>query len=397
MSIVRVIRGKFSVGREKFRDIVNVEFPLVDGNVKRNEKGDYIQVNGIPVRGFPKRIFKVFIDDPAGVEILPDGENMDLALQGQLTAPVVDDPIIRPPTQNIILPEDVVASLNGPDDHAIKERIGDRFYKLSQLVWAAADGDITGLVVSGPPGIGKSFGVEAALEGADSVVDVARVLTGENVEGGDGETSNPVMQMPRENKTRYSIVRGHVSPLGLYKTLFENSDDGNVLVFDDCDSILFDEISLNLLKTALDNGNRRVLSWVSSGGRLDDTPDRFTFKGSVVFITNLDFERPKSRASALSDHLGAIMSRVYYLDLSISSIRDKYLRIEQVCRDYGVLQAFGLDQEEIHEVMDFFKTNITKFREISIRTVQKIGTMRKIHSEDWRTLAAVTTFRTAAL
>ena len=35
------------------------------------------------------------------------------------------------------------------------------------------------------------------------------------------------------------------------------SQTGDVLVFDDCDSVLMDDLSLNILKAALDSGKRR--------------------------------------------------------------------------------------------------------------------------------------------
>ena len=35
-------------------------------------------------------------------------------------------------------------------------------------------------------------------------------------------------------------------------------DKGNVLVFDDCDSVLMDDLALNIPKAALDSGKKRI-------------------------------------------------------------------------------------------------------------------------------------------
>ena len=49
--------------------------------------------------------------------------------------------------------------------------------------------------------------------------------------------------------------------LGLYAKLYEFSNSGNVVVFDDCDSVLLDDLALNILKAALDSGARRRIYW----------------------------------------------------------------------------------------------------------------------------------------
>ncbi len=86
-----------------------------------------------------------------------------------------------------------------------------------------------------------------------------------------------------------------MSAIGLYSKLYEFSDSKNILVFDDCDSILLDDVALNLLKGALDSGKKRVISWLSESSALrrEGIPDRFEFKGSVIFITNLKFDKMK--------------------------------------------------------------------------------------------------------
>jgi len=91
-----------------------------------------------------------------------------------------------------------------------------------------------GLIVSGPPGVGKSFGVEKILDEYEAMHKLA---------GGKAP--------------RTEIVKGSMTPIGLFQTLYNNSQEGNILVFDDCDSILFDEVCLNMLKAVLDSGKKR--------------------------------------------------------------------------------------------------------------------------------------------
>ena len=66
-------------------------------------------------------------------------------------------------------------------------------------------------------------------------------------------------------------------------------------------------------------------------------PNSFEFNGGVVFITNIKFDNVKSKK--LQDHLQALQSRCHYLDLTIDSMRDRMLRIRQICGQ-GMLEKY---------------------------------------------------------
>lgn len=388
VNIVTVIAGRFSLGKDLFREIRNVSFPLVDGTIGVNERGSYITVDGRPVRGFPKRNFKVFINDENDFTI-GQASDSSTALDTAIASSVVRVP--KAPI--VITDEDIIASLSGSDDDAIKDRIRDRFFIMKQLAWAAADGDIKALVISGPPGVGKSHELMHSLEHDQDSLDVMQQLVDRSMGDPDEE---PVIVPKKKPKVRYEVVSGRVTAGGLYELLYKYSDERSVLVLDDCD-VFSDETSLDLLKRALDQNNKRVISWRTRSMIPSSTPDTFTFHGSVIFITNLDFENPKVKGSSLAPHIEAIMSRVYYLDLTMHTLREKFLRIEQVCVDDQLLEKIGLGQEQIAEVMAYFKQYITKFREVSIRTVQKIGTMRKLNEGEWEKMAAITTMKSSTV
>ena len=266
-----------------------------------------------------------------------------------------------------VQPENVeVVSFHRETDVEVMDRIAERFSILDEMTEATCDGIVRGMVVSGPPGIGKTYGVEQILE-KDSLFDVMA-----------------------DNPLRHTFVKGTMSPIGLYAMLYKYSDAKNIVVLDDCDSILFDENALNILKAALDSGKKRYISWNSDSHflRREGVPDRFEFKGSVIFITNLKFDNVRS--TKIKDHLAAIMSRCHYLDLTMDSTREKILRIKQIARDGGLFDQKGLTKEQEVDIVTFLEVNQAKMREISLRMAQKLADLCKLNPARWKRLAETT-------
>ena len=251
------------------------------------------------------------------------------------------------------------------DEQAI-ERIRTRFQILDEMTKAATTGDIRAMIVSGPPGVGKSYGVEKIVEQAC----LFDKLSGKRL--------------------RAEVVKGSATPIGLYQTLYKYSDKNCMLVFDDCDSILVDDVALNLLKGALDSGSKRKISWLSESSSLrrEGIPDSFNFNGSILFITNLKFDKMKSQK--LKDHLDALQSRCHYLDLTLDTMRDKILRIKQIASDGALFENMDLDKEAETEVIDFLEEHKNSLREVSLRMAIKIAQLRKSFELRWKDMAKVT-------
>ena len=252
-------------------------------------------------------------------------------------------------------------------DEEIGVKLNRRFAALDTMAKATIDGINTALIVSGPAGLGKSYSIEKALREAE-------VLGG----------------------TNYETIKGFVRATGLYKTLYENREPGSVIVFDDADSILLDDVTLNLLKAALDTTDERWLSWRAESrmetGEGESVPNRFLFEGQVIFITNLDFEGMIDKGSKLAPHLEALLSRSHYLDLDIRTPREYIIRIRQVCAS-GMLRKKGLTTAQEEEVLGFMEKNAPRLRELSLRMALKLGTMLKMDPKTWQDLAEMTVLK----
>jgi len=243
-------------------------------------------------------------------------------------------------------------------EEQISLRIRDRFEILESLASSAASGETRALIVSGPPGLGKTHTITNTVDAMckDSVV---------------------------------VTLSGSASAIGLYRALSDTRSKGSVLILDDCDSIFFDLASLSLLKAACDSTKKRILRWNSEyhfGG--DAIDKQFEYNGTVIFITNIDFDIELARKSRLTPHLEALMSRSHYLTLGIKTKRDFMVRIIDVITMMYTKSEFN--KQEAIDSIEFIKANIDNLRELSCRTAIKLVQLRKSLPDDWQRTAKIT-------
>jgi hypothetical protein len=340
MSAIRIVRGNY-----RGREIHNTEFMLVSG-FQTGARGSYVTVQN--AGHFPKC--------PDTIRIRVDNIS-DIQYTSGMTETVTPSPA-APVAQ-------------AETDEQAMDRIRERFDILHEMTKATVSGDIRAMIVSGPPGVGKSFGVEQEIDKATLFDKMAG------------------------KRLRAEVVKGSATPIGLYQTLYKYSDANCVVVFDDCDSILLDDVALNLLKGALDSGKKRKISWLSESSSLrrEGIPDSFEFKGSAIFITNLKFDKMKSQK--LKDHLDALQSRCHYLDLTLDTMRDKILRIKQIAKDGVLFADYDFAPEVQDEIIDFMNDNQNRLREMSLRMAIKIADLRKMSVTNWKRLAETTCMKSA--
>lgn len=245
-------------------------------------------------------------------------------------------------------------------DEQIAVELRETFNILSQMTDAVASSVVRGLVVSGPAGIGKSYTIESTLVRSLGMLGHLNGLG-----------------------SMYDIVSGAMSAAKLYEKLWEYKEEGQVLVFDDCDSVLYDEDALNILKAALDSKKSRQISWNSRSHYLEknDIPNRFEYKGGIVFITNVKFDNVRSQR--ISNHLEAIVSRCHYMDIGVDTGREKVIHIKNVVERSNMLADYGFTDEEKREVTNYVYENHEKLRELSLRMVLKIADLRKAMPHNW--------------
>jgi hypothetical protein len=334
---------KIKLGHWRRHEIKDVVFPLIKPYQVRTTVG-FITVDGSEHFGPEFSLIRVKVKKQSDFEIM--GEIQTL----------------REPTENEVpVPVEITET-----DEEIMQRIGNRFDILTHVSRAVCEGKIRAVIVTGAPGVGKSFIVESELERA------------------------AVFDLLHERRCRSEVVKGSITPIGLYQKFYEFSDPENVLVFDDLDSIFFDDVSLNILKAALDTSSRRKICWhgESHSLRREGIPDQFDFKGSVIFITNLNFAN--IRSPKLRDHLSALESRCHFIDLTINTTKEKLLRIKQIAKEGNLFANYEFTEEQQSEIVQFLVDNQTRLREVSLRTSLKVADLYYAFPEKWKEMAAVT-------
>jgi len=338
MSYVLVKEGSY-----RNQPVVNTVFPLVS-DLKKGKSGMFVTVDGNQSFGIDK--IRVKVSSPIQLEMVnADAYN---AQAGSLAIPAESDS----------------ADITEKDEERMLQ-IEERFDILNEMACALKNGDVRAMIVTGPPGVGKSYGVETTLE----------------EQSGFDQLSG---------MERYEVCKGAMTALGLYAKLYEYSSSGSVLVFDDCDSVLMDDLSLNILKAALDSGKRRRIYWNADSSKLrtEGIPNHFDFKGSVCFVTNIKFDNVKSKR--LKDHLDALMSRCHYIDLTLDTARDCFLRIKQIARKGDLFQGYKFEEKDEAEILDFMFENRKRLREMSLRMALKVGDLKKLSPSNWKSLASNT-------
>ena len=332
MTNIRIKEGTYKI-RGKDVDLAGMVFPLVE-EFKVGAQGGYVTVDGKAIQGFPDRNIKIKVSDSTCYE---DAGNAKTTVREET------------------------------DEETI-ERLRERFDMLEDMTRATKKGDVKAMIVSGPPGVGKSFGVEKVLGKHELIAQLG------------------------DRPAKYEVVKGAMSAIGLYCKLYKHADRDNVLVFDDCDSIFSDELSLNILKAALDSKKTRRIHWNTDSFKLrnEGVPDSFEFKGSAIFITNIKFDNVKSKK--MRDHLEALESRCHYIDLTIDTDREKMLRIKQITTD-GMLDEYQLGGEVVQDIVDFVDVNKKKLRELSLRTVLKVADLAKAFPDKWEAMAENTVMK----
>jgi hypothetical protein len=286
---------------------------------------------------------------------------------------------------------EVPSDLPEETDEERSDRIRRRYRTLERMAYRVANAKLPSLIVSGPPGLGKSFTVEKVLEDVKGPAFPHTADEDLDDEPQDGAR----LDIDLEDVPPYDIISGTITAVGLYIALYKQRNNG-IVVLDDCDDVFRDETCLNILKAVLDSSDVRRVSYRKKAYWMEEMgiPDAFEFRGSVVFCTNIDFEMAIAKGSTMGAHFSALIDRSLYLSLTMRTKADFITRIRHVAIEDGLLKSKGLSEAEADEVMQFLVDNSDRFYGLSLRLVGQIAECYLEDRENWKDDVIATKMRT---
>lgn len=234
--------------------------------------------------------------------------------------------------------------------------INKRFEFVQQMVTMVGKKTIASAIITGQGGLGKTHTVLKSLK-AQGLIDTTDLASFE-----EGYKFN--------SSKSYRVVKGYSTAKGLYRTLFEGN--GQVLVFDDCDSVLKDPVALNLLKGALDSYGERWISW-NADMKDEDLPRSFKFTGAIVFISNMDADRIDQ----------AVKTRAMCVDLSMTQMQ-KLERMEVIMKEDEFLPEYSINFKQ--DALNLLKEVANTVDNLSLRSLIAVTKIRA-ENENWKDLA----------
>jgi hypothetical protein len=234
--------------------------------------------------------------------------------------------------------------------------INQRFSFVEKLITMVASGVQPSAVITGQGGLGKTY-------------TVTKTLVNAGYKDASTLADFQVGQVVQRSKL-FVTVKGYSTAKGLFRTLFENN--GSVIVFDDCDSVLKDPVALNLLKGALDSYGKRIISW-NADMKDEDLPRSFDFTGKVVFISN----------KAQNEIDQAIRSRSMMIDLAMT-LDQKIDRMDFIAKSEEFMPEYSMEVKM--DAMNLIRELKDDATDISLRTLISVSKIRA-SNKDWKDLA----------
>ena len=239
------------------------------------------------------------------------------------------------------------------------ERLKAQFIVMEDIVGKVASGNLRGLIITGPAGIGKTHNVLKVLRDYQTYI-------------------APIAGIEAE----IEVCAGHMTTVGLVQALWRNRHEANTLVLDDIDTVLDTLDAVNILKAALDTGTQRHVSYMTQNAamRKAGIPQHFDYDGSVILITNQDLQNSRGK---MAPHFKALVSRCFYFDLGFEGREDCMTWIQHVAETTNMLG----DEKKTADILRYMRRNLKDIRELSLRTAVKLSS---IYGKGWKEVADFT-------
>lgn len=304
------------------------------------------------------------------------------------------------------------------NEQEILDEILDKFAELEEAVEDVMDGILNPLIVKGPPGVGKSKGIEIASKqfGVKSTDLISSTFTPwTKQEREDMGIGAYPWRCDYEEKINGALMRG--ADYGLWQLvtdLYANREDG-VLCMDDNDEILRDPTVMALLQKATEQEKTNVIAYGKAAStqelQLRGVPARFETRCPVIILSNIDFHKHITHARYKESQSGkpvpgyiarweALMeSRGKYIDLAMNSPQRVRIYCEHLVKTTKMLEnsewlesRFGraLTAKQADQVIKWVRHNQPNLKtRLDLRTYNKVAAKLLRRQKNWQESARI--------
>lgn len=228
-------------------------------------------------------------------------------------------------------------------DDATRLSPKQKFAKIEAYLKHLAAGRTKLVIIVGDPGIGKSVAVEDILS----------------------SIGKP-----------FVTVKGSMTAAGLYEYMYDHN--GEIIVFDDIDSILENDVSGNYLKAAFDTSKKRIISKIGAkrkktkddDGGDEKAPSQYEFTGQGVMISNL----------YIRDFEPALISRGALVELNLTAEE----MVERIRDLIDVLPPGDIDHETKIKTLEFILSISKEWKKLDFRTFSLCVLDASSGDPDWK-------------
>ncbi len=247
----------------------------------------------------------------------------------------------------------------------------DQEQEMLEKVEAVGKGWNPGLIISGPPGTGKSFTVKSKLTSMAGLDHVEDVFTEQDDKKQWNEIGRTVKPGPLVRKSRYA-------PWSLVRDLWRNNKKNNIVIIDDNDLALMDLNFVAILMTATEHEAQRQIHYNARKIlelECEGVSDMFDYDGGLVILTNYNMANcPKEGMKGYKKYHSrwdAMVSRLAgsYIDMNLEPrallvFLEHRVRQTKQLIDSGIFKktynVSGITEDQQEEVFSFVRDLVSE-------------------------------------